>query len=124
MYARDKAKSATKDFKKMLPQPQGYRILLAMPLLEDKTMGGIIRPDDLRSREETASIVGNVVSLGPDAYRDKAKFPTRAWCKEGDWVMFRSYSGTRLKVKGQEFRLINDDNVEAVVADPRLIERV
>ena len=56
-------------------------------------------------------------------YLDKDKFPTGPWCKVGDWILMRSYSGTRFKIKGQEFRILNDDTVQAVIADPRLIER-
>lgn len=106
-----------------MPAPRGYKVLIAMPKVEEKTEGGIIRPDALRKVEETASMFGFVVKLGDLAYADAAKFPTGAWCKEGDWVLFRSYSGTRIKVHGQEFRLINDDSVEAVVSDPRGYER-
>jgi co-chaperonin GroES (HSP10) len=106
-----------------LPRVTGYRILIAMPQLKEKTEGGIIKPDQLLTREETASIVGNVVALGPDAYKDSERFPSGAWCEKGDWVTFRSYSGTRFKIKGMEFRIINDDSVESVVADPREIER-
>jgi len=39
-------------------------------------------------------------------------------------VVFRAYSGTRVKIHGKEFRIINDDSVEAVVDDPRGVERV
>lgn len=106
-----------------LPEPRGYKILIAIPQIEEKTQGGIIRPDSLRKAEETASIFGFVVKLGDLAYGDASKFPTGPWCKEGDWVLFRSYSGTRIKVHGREFRLINDDSVEAVVEDPRGYER-
>lgn len=106
-----------------LPEPRGYKILIAMPQVEEKTAGGIIRPDALRKAEETASMFGFVAKLGDLAYADASKFPTGPWCKEGDWVLFRSYSGTRIKVHGREFRLINDDSVEAVVEDPRGYER-
>ena len=61
--------------------------------------------------------------MGPDAYDDKKKFPNGPYCNEGDWVLMRSYSGTRFKIHGKEFRLINDDSVEAVVQDPRGIEK-
>lgn len=105
-----------------LPKPQGYRILIAIPKKDEK-IGSIITPEQWRKAEETASIYGCVVSMGPDAYLDQQKYPTGPWCQIGDWVVFRSYSGTRLKVGGQEFRLINDDTVEAVVSDPRQIER-
>jgi len=102
-----------------LPEPRGYRILIAIPEISVKTEGGVIIPDKIRSAEETASLVGVVLKIGPEAYSDASRFPNGAWCKEGDFVIFRSYSGTRFKVHGKEFRLINDDTVEAVVEDPR-----
>jgi len=102
-----------------LPKPRGYKILIGVPEMSDKTDGGVIMPDGIRSAEETASIIGFVVELGPDAYADESKFPNGPYCNEGDFVIFRSYSGTRFKVHGKEFRLINDDTVEAVVDDPR-----
>jgi co-chaperonin GroES (HSP10) len=64
-----------------------------------------------------------VLKVGPEAYADADKFPSGPYCKEGDFVIFRSYSGTRFKVAGKEFRIINDDTVEAVVDDPRGYER-
>lgn len=106
-----------------LPVPSGYRILIALPKMEEKTKGGIIMPDNLRSKEETASMLGCVVKMGSDCYRDADRFPSGAYCKEGDWVFIRSYAGTRFKVKGQEFRLINDDVVEGVTDRPEGIER-
>ena len=102
-----------------LPEPTGYRLLIALPEIDEKTEGGVIMPDGLVKDESTASIIGFVLKAGPDAYSDKERFPNGAWCKEGDFVIFRSYSGTRFKVKGKEFRLINDDTVEGVVDDPR-----
>ena len=113
----------TEEVASLLPEPSGYRILILLPEIEEKTDGGIIRPDGLREAEERASIVGFVMKIGPDAYSDKKRFPNDPWCKEGDFVMFRAYSGTRFKIKGKEFRLINDDTVEGVVEDPRMIER-
>ena len=74
--------------------------------------------------EQTASIIGLVIALGEAAYKDADKFPDGPYCKEGDFVVFRSYSGTRFKLRGEEFRLINDDTVEAVVDDPREYTRV
>jgi co-chaperonin GroES (HSP10) len=103
----------------ILPEPRGYRILIAIPEITVKTEGGVYIPDKLRTAEETASLIGVVLKIGSEAYSDVSRFPTGAWCKEGDFVMFRSYSGTRFKVHGKEFRLINDDTVEAVVEDPR-----
>lgn len=113
------------ELKKVLPKPQGYRVLIALPP-ESDTVGEkklIFVTEEQKRREQTASITGYVMAVGPDAYMDMAKFPSGPWCREGDWVIFKSYSGVRFKMKGQEFRLINDDTVEAVVEDPRIIER-
>jgi len=117
MYTGDKTTDERVASK--LPQPQGYKILIGVPEISEKTEGGVFMPDGLKSAEETASIIGFVMKLGPDAYNDENKFPNGAYCKEGDFVIFRSYSGTRFKIHGKEFRLINDDTVEAVVEDPR-----
>lgn len=106
-----------------LPEPKGYRILIVIPEIAEKTDGGIYRPEELRTREQTASVIGFVMKMGPDCYKDPKRFPNGPWCKEGDFVVFRSYSGTRIKVHGKELRLINDDTVEAVVEDPRGYER-
>ena len=117
MYATDKVDD--EQLLAKLPEPKGYKILIAIPELEGKTEGGVFMPDSLKSMEETASIIGYVISVGTEAYTDKERFPNGPWCAEGDFVIFRSYSGTRFKVSGKEFRIINDDTVEAVVEDPR-----
>lgn len=106
-----------------IPNPKGFRILVAIPQVEEKTKGGVHIPDKLRDAETVASVIGYVVAMGDDCYADKNRFPSGPWCAIGDYVMFRSYSGTRMKVDGQEFRLINDDTVEAIVDDPRKIMR-
>ena len=107
-----------------LPEPTGYRILIAIPEKEEKTEGGIIKAEETIRYEEISTITGFVLKMGPDCYKDETRFPTGPWCKEGDFVVFRSFSGTRIKIYGKEFRIINDDNVEAVVDDPRGIEKV
>lgn len=117
MYTANKVED--ENVKARLPEPSGYRLLIAIPEVSEKTEGGVYMPDQLKKAEETASLIGFVVKVGPEAYADANKFPSGPWCKEGDFVIFRSYSGTRFKVLGKEFRLINDDTVEAVVEDPR-----
>ena len=107
----------------LLPTPSGYHILIAMPVVESKTKGGVFVPEEFKRDEQTASICGYVMKVGPDAYQNKDRYPNGPWCKEGDWVIFRSYSGTRFKIKGQEFRLINDDTIDGVVSDPKEYSR-
>ena len=111
------------EVKSQLPEPQGWKILVAMPVAEEKTEGGILKAASTVRDEELSNICGYVLKLGAECYKDKNRFPTGAWCKKGDWVIFRAYSGTRIKMYGQEFRLINDDTVEAVVDDPTGVVR-
>lgn len=106
-----------------LPEPAGYRLLIATMAVSEKTAGGVYIPDKIKDAESTASIIGVVLKAGPEAYSDKERFPSGPYCKPGDFVIFRSYSGTRFKIEEQEFRLINDDTVEAVVDDPRGYKR-
>jgi co-chaperonin GroES (HSP10) len=108
---------------KQLPDPSGYRILCAIPEVEQEYESGIIKADATINYEEKLATVLFVVSLGPDCYLDKTRFPTGPWCKKGDFVIVRPNSGTRLLIHGREFRLINDDSVESVVQDPRGIKR-
>lgn len=105
-------------------RPTGYRVLVRIPHLDAKMQSGLYRPDSSRSLEQTASILAEVLAVGETAYGDEEKFPDGPWCEVGDTVMMRAYSGTRFKVDDQEYRLINDDTVEAVVIDPSRVERV
>jgi co-chaperonin GroES (HSP10) len=103
-----------------LPRPSGWKILCAIPQIDTKFVGSeLIKPDVVAKSEEVTTTVLFVLAVGPEAYGDKAKFPNGPWCKEGDFILVRTYAGTRFKIHGKEFRLIHDDQVEAVVDDPR-----
>jgi len=106
-----------------LPKPQGYRILCAIPEAEEAFDSGIIKSDETRRHDELLTTVLFVVDLGPDCYSDTTRFPNGPWCKKGDFILVRPNAGTRLVIHGREFRIINDDSVEAIVQDPRGIKR-
>jgi co-chaperonin GroES (HSP10) len=106
-----------------LPKPSGYRILCAVPEQEKEFESGIAKADETLRIDETLTTVLFVVELGPDCYADKSRFPTGPWCKKGDFILVKPYSGSRLVIHGREFRIINDDTVEAIVDDPRGIKR-
>ena len=122
-YSDKKPDGAEESRASQMPEPCGFRLLNALPDVEETTEGGLYIPDERRTAESVASIVGFVLKAGPDAYADKDRFPNGPWCKEGDWIVMRAYSGTRLRIHGKEFRVINDDSVEAVVRDPRGVVR-
>jgi co-chaperonin GroES (HSP10) len=108
---------------KQLPDPSGYRILCGIPNIEEQYESGIIKSDMTLQHEELLTTVLFVVKMGPDCYKDAARFPSGPWCEEGDFILVRPHAGTRLKIHGREFRIINDDSVEGVVEDPRGISR-
>ena len=108
---------------RQVPDPSGYRILCGIPEIEDKYDSGIVKADITMQHEELLTTVLFVIKMGPDCYKDPARFPTGPWCKVGDFILVRPHAGTRLKIHGREFRIINDDSVEGVVEDPRGISR-
>ena len=125
MVMMSEAETLTDDqLEDMLPLPVGYRVLIALPQVKetfDET--NLLKSSQTRHEEHIMSIIGIVVDMGSQAYADKDRFPTGAWCKQGDYVMFRANSGTRFRIGGTEYRLMNDDSIEAVVPDPSGITR-
>lgn len=110
---------------KQLPVPSGFKLLCAV-VEADETIDGtsLIKTAAYKQQEEVSSPVLFVLKLGPDAYKDEGKFPTGPYCKEGDFIITRPYAGTRIKIHGKEFRIINDDLVDGTVEDPRGISRI
>ena len=112
------------EFEAQLPKPVGYRVLVALPSVEETFDGSdLIKATTTKHHEYIMSIIWLVIDVGDQCYADKERFPTGPWCKTGDYVMFRANTGTRFTVDGLEYRLMNDDSIEAVVADPRGIQK-
>ena len=112
---------------KQVPDPSTYHLLCVLPDVEETYSDsevGLVKADKTIYYEELLSPVLFVVKMGPDAFKDEKRFPSGPSCKVGDFVLVRPNTGTRIKIHGREFRLINDDSVEAVVQDPRGITRV
>ena len=107
-----------------LPQPTGWRILILPYMGQAKTKGGIILPEEAREREHYATVCAYVLKVGPDAYKDKDKFPNGPWCKEGDWILFGRYAGARFKLEDGECRIINDDEIIGTIKEPSDIVHV
>ena len=109
---------------RQVPEPTGYHILCMVPKIEETFAESvIIKADTTMHVESQTTMVLYVAKLGPMAYKDESKFPTGPWCKEGDFVLLRAYSGSRFSVDGKEFIIVNDDMIEGVVEDPRGINR-
>jgi len=113
----EEQKEVTKE-KAKLPQPTGWRLLVLPFKMNEKTKGGVIINESTLERQQVASQCGNVLAMGSECYKDKERYPTGPWCKVGDWVVFARYAGSRINIEGGEVRLLNEDEVLAIVEDP------
>ena len=102
-----------------IPQPSGWRMVLFPLKLQGKTKGGVLLTDDTVTESQVTTNICKVLKMGPECYKDKEKFPSGPWCKEDDWVLITRYAGSRIRIDGGELRIINDDEILAVVDDPR-----
>jgi co-chaperonin GroES (HSP10) len=125
MVMMSEAEAITEDrLEDTLPLPVGYRVLIALPQVKETFEDtDLVKSSTTMHEEHVMSIIGLVVDIGGQAYADKDRFPTGAWCKQGDYVMFRANSGTRFRIGGTEYRLMNDDSIEAIVPEPTSITR-
>ena len=101
-----------------LPNPTGWRILVLPYKGQGKTKGGIILSDTTIEERGYTTVTALVLKVGPDAYRDTERFPNGPWCKKNDWIIFGRYAGSRFGIEGGEVRILNDDEIIAVVKDP------
>lgn len=109
---------------KQIPEPSTYHLLCVLPDIDENYgESGLVKAGSTMHFEELLSPVLFVVKVGPDAYRDEKRFPSGPSCKVGDFILVRPNTGTRIRIHGKEFRLINDDSVEAVIQDPRGVTR-
>jgi co-chaperonin GroES (HSP10) len=113
-----RAENITEDQVSKLPQPSGWRLLVLPFTPKDRTKGGIIIAQESLDKLRIATNCGYVIKMGPLCYQDTEKFTSGPWCKEGDWVIFARYAGSRLPIEGGEVRLLNDDEVLGTINNP------
>ena len=107
-----------KKYINILPRPVGYRMLIRPWSGEKKTKGGIILSDATHEMIEMTTVVGLVIMMGDLCYKDTKKFPNGPWCKEGQFVIYGRYAGSRFKTKYGEHRILNDDEIIATIQKP------
>lgn len=113
-----RAENITEDQVSKLPTPSGWRMLVLPFTPKDRTKGGIIIAQESLDKLRIATNCGYVIKMGPLCYKDEEKFASGPWCKEGDWVIFARYAGSRLPIEGGEVRLLNDDEVLGTINNP------
>jgi len=101
-----------------LPDPTGWRMLVLPYKGQGKTKGGVILTDETMQERGYTTVTGLILKMGTECYDNKERFPNGPWCKKGDWIIFGRYAGSRFGIEGGEVRILNDDEIIAVVKDP------
>jgi len=101
-----------------IPNPTGWRIAILPYRGAEKSKGGIVLAEETQKRTQLATTCGYVLKMGDLAYSDESKFPHGPWCKEGDWIIFGRYAGSRISIDGGEIRILNDDEIIGILNDP------
>ena len=101
-----------------LPNPTGWRMLVLPYKGQGKTKGGVLLTDKHMEERTYTTVTALVLKMGPECYKNEERFPNGPWCKKGDWIIFGRYAGSRFGIEGGEVRILNDDEIIAVVKDP------
>jgi chaperonin GroES len=101
-----------------IPNPTGWRIAILPYRGTEKSKGGIVLAEETQKRTQLATTCGYVLKMGDLAFSDESKFPHGPWCKEGDWIIFGRYAGSRISIDGGEIRILNDDEIIGILNDP------
>jgi co-chaperonin GroES (HSP10) len=124
---REKIKQEEKEMAELeeaIPKPAGYMVLVAMPEVEDTFDNtSLVKSNQTLREENILASIGLVLDMGEQAYKDPERYPTGPRCKVGDYVLFRPHTGTRFRIGKTEYRLMNDDSIQAIVPKPKAITR-
>jgi chaperonin GroES len=91
-------------------KPLGDKVLLKRLEAEEVTKGGIVLPDTAKEKPKE----GKILSLGDGKLlEDGKRAPFQV--KVGDRVLFSSYAGTEIKIEGEEFLILGEDDILAVI---------
>ena len=91
-------------------KPLGDRVLVKRLEAEEKTTGGIVLPDAAKQKPKQ----GKVVAVGKGKQLDSGE-KVACQVKKGDVVLFGSFGGTEVTVEGEEYLLMSEDEILAIV---------
>jgi chaperonin GroES len=92
-------------------RPLGDKVLVKRVEAEEKTAGGIVLPDTAKEKPKR----GLVQAVGDGKLLDNGK-RTELQVKKGDEVLFTSYAGTEIKIDGEEYLIMGEEDILAILA--------
>ena len=91
-------------------RPLHDRVLIKRIEAEEKTAGGLIIPDTAKEKPQE----GEVIAVGPGARTEKGEI-IPVTVKKGDHILFGKYSGTEIKIKGEELVILKESDILGVL---------
>ena len=91
-------------------RPLGEKVLIKRLAAEEKTKGGIVLPDSAKEKPQR----GTVLAVGDGKQLKDGKF-SKPQVAKGDNVLFSSYAGTEIKISGQEYMLMDESDILAII---------
>lgn len=107
---------------KRLPKVCGWTMLLKPVLVSSATQSGIIFDNETSEHYQQHMSIGLVVKQGPLCYTS-ARLGDEPWCKEGDLVAYAKHGGMKYKLADEEFIILNDDSIYAVL-EPEMLKEM
>jgi len=94
----------------MAVKPLGDKVLIRPLEREERTKGGIVLPDTAKEKP----VQGEVIAVGPGRTSDEGELiPVEV--KKGDRIIYGKYSGTQVKVDGEEYLIVREAEILAIV---------
>jgi chaperonin GroES len=91
-------------------RPLGDRVLVQRVEAEDKTAGGILLPESAKEKPKE----GKIIAIGEGRTLDNGERSTFS-VKDGDSILFSSYAGTEVKYQGEEYLIMREDDILAII---------
>jgi chaperonin GroES len=91
-------------------RPLGEKVLVKRLEAEEKTKGGIVLPDTAKEKPKR----GKVIAIGEGKLLENGK-RSELQVKKGDEVLFTSYAGTEIKIDGEEYLVMDESDILAVI---------
>lgn len=99
----------------------GDRVLIGTFIRNEKTKGGIIRPDINVQEDIWQGKAGLVLKLGPDAFKDTPDYTFSREVKVGEWCVYQVGDAWSININNCPCRLVRDVNIRMVVQDPNIV---
>lgn len=90
-------------------QPLGDRVIVKPSESEEKTKSGIVLPETAKEKPQE----GEVIAVGTGRYEEGKRVPLEV--KQGDKIIYSKYGGTEVKVDGEEYLILNERDILAIV---------